>query len=268
MAAMGLICGLILIVKLGSTRGIDPDKLWNLGIVAILSGVVGSKVLMLLVDFGYYSEHPSEIFALSTLQAGGVWSGGLVLAIVMCVWYMRRNDMPVLASCDVFAPGLALGHAFGRLGCFAAGCCYGRETHVPWAVTFKNPLAAQIVGTPLDVPLHPTQLYEFVLEIFNCIFLVWLLRRKKFEGQVIGAYLILYGVGRYFIEFFRGDPGRGELFGFMTGTQGISMLLVLAGGVLWLWRVPLRKPPKPEPFAATREASGKTSTRQTTSSRV
>ena len=92
--------------------------------------------------------------------------------------------------------------------------------------------------------LHPTQLYEFVLEIFNCLFLIWLLRRKKFEGEIIGTYLILYGVGRYFIEFFRGDPGRGELFGFMTGTQGISLLLVLAGGLLWLWRVPLRQPAK------------------------
>jgi phosphatidylglycerol:prolipoprotein diacylglycerol transferase len=241
MAATGLIFGLLLIVRLGRDRGIDPDKLWNLGIVAILSGVAGAKLLMLLVDLGYYSEHPSEIFALSTLQAGGVWSGGLVLAIVMCVWYMRRNQMPVLASCDVFAPGLALGHALGRLGCFAAGCCWGRETHVPWAVTFKNPLAEQIVGTPLGIPLHPTQLYEFVLELANCIFLVWLLRRKKFEGQIIGTYLITYGVGRYFIEFFRGDPGRGELFGFMTDTQGIAVALVIAGGLLRLRRVPLRE---------------------------
>ena len=241
MAAMGLICGLLLIVRLGRDRGIDPDKLWNLGIVAILSGVAGAKLLMLLVDFGYYSEHPGEVFSLSTLQAGGVWSGGLVLAIVMCVWYMRRNQMPVLASCDVFAPGLALGHAFGRLGCFAAGCCWGRETHVPWAVTFKNPLAEQIVGTPLGIPLHPTQLYELVLELANCVFLVWLLRRKKFEGQIIGTYLITYGIGRYFTEFFRGDPGRGELFGFMTDTQGIAVALVIAGGLLWLRRVPLRE---------------------------
>jgi phosphatidylglycerol:prolipoprotein diacylglycerol transferase len=241
MAALGLILGLVLIVKLGREQGIDPDKLWNLGIVAIISGVVGAKILMVLVDFSYYTEHPGEIFALSTLQAGGVWSGGLVLAILMCVWYMRRNNLPVLATCDVFAPGLALGHAFGRIGCFAAGCCWGRETHVPWAVTFKNPLAAEIVGTPLGVPLHPTQLYEFALELANCIFLVWLLRRKKFEGEIIGTYLIIYGIGRYFIEFFRGDPGRGELFGFMSGTQGIALLLVIAGGLLWMRRVPLRQ---------------------------
>ena len=96
----------------------------------------------------------------------------------------------------------------------------------------------------MGVPLHPTQLYEFVLEIANCIFLVWLVRRKKFEGQVIGTYLIIYGIGRYFIEFFRGDPGRGQLFGFMTDTQGIALLLVVAGGLLWLRRVPLRQTAK------------------------
>ena len=165
MAALGLIFGLMLIVKLGREQGLDPDKLWNLGIIAILSGIVGAKILMILVDLGYYREHPAEIFSLSTFQAGGVWSGGFVLALIMCIWYMRRNNLPVLRTCDVFAPGLALGHAFGRVGCFAAGCCWGRETHVPWAVTFHNPLANEIVGTPLNVPLHPTQLYEMVVEL-------------------------------------------------------------------------------------------------------
>ncbi len=244
MAALGLIFGLMLIIRVGREQGLDPDKLWNLGIIAILSGVFGAKILMILVDLAYYAEHPSEIFALATLQAGGVWSGGLLLALIMCIWYMRRNQMPVLRTCDVFAPGLALGHAFGRIGCFAAGCCWGRETHVPWAVTFHNPLAEQIVGTPLGIPLHPTQLYEFVLELLNCVFLVWLIRRKKFEGEIIGAYLMIYGVGRYFIEFFRGDPGRGQLLGFMSDTQGIAILLVIGGGLLWLRRVPLRPPAK------------------------
>ena len=242
MAAFGLIFGLMLIVKLGREQGLDPDKLWNLGIIAILSGVLGSKLMMVLVDLGYYREHLGELFSLSTLQAGGVWSGGLLLALVLCIWYMRRNDMPVLRTCDAFVPGLALGHAFGRIGCFAAGCCWGRETHVPWAVTFRNPLANAIVGTPLNVPLHPTQLYEMVLELCNCLFLVWLIRRKKFEGEIIGAYMIIYGIGRYFIEFFRGDPGRGEFLGFMSGTQAISLCLVIGGGLLWVRRVALAPP--------------------------
>jgi len=242
MAALGLIFGLLLIVKLGREQGLDPDKLWNLGLIAILSGIFGAKILMVLVDFSFYREHPAEIFSLSTLQAGGVWSGGFLLALIMCIWYMRANRMPVLRTCDVFAPGLALGHAFGRVGCFAAGCCYGRETHVPWAVTFRNPLAHQIVDTPLNVPLHPTQLYEMVLELCNCLFLVWLIRRKKFEGEIIGTYMIIYGIGRYFIEFFRGDEGRGDFLGWMSGTQAIAICLVIFGGLLWMRRVSLRPP--------------------------
>ncbi len=239
MAAFGLIFGLLLIVKLGREQGLDPDKLWNLGIIAILSGIVGAKLLMFCHRSRASGEHA---FSFATLQAGGVWSGGLLLALVMCIWYMRVNNMPVLRTCDVFAPGLALGHAFGRVGCFAAGCCYGHETHVPWAVTFRNPLANEIVGTPLNIPLHPTQLYEMVLELCNCLFLVWLIRRKKFEGEIIGTYMIIYGIGRYFIEFFRGDPGRGEFLGFMSGTQAIAIGLVIFGGVLWMRRVALAPP--------------------------
>ena len=239
MAALGLIFGLLLIVKLGREQGLDPDKLWNLGIIAILSGIIGAKLLLFVTDADFRA-HP---FSLATLQAGGVWSGGVVLALLMCIWYMRRNSLPVLRTCDVFAPGLALGHAFGRVGCFAAGCCYGRETHVPWAVTFHNPLAYDIVGTPLGIPLHPTQLYEMVLELCNAAFLVWLSRRKKFEGEIIGTYMIIYGIGRYFIEFYRGDPGRGNNFlGFMTGTQVIAIGLVIFGGILWLRRATLIAP--------------------------
>jgi len=238
MAAMGLIFALLLIVKLGREQGIDPDKLWNLGLIAILSGIFGAKILYLITDW----DARQHIWSLGTLQAGGVWSGGLLLALAMCIWYMRVNRMPVLRTCDVFAPGLALGHAFGRVGCFAAGCCYGRETHVPWSVTFHNPLANEIVGTPLGIPLHPTQLYEMVLELANCVFLVWLIRRKKFEGEIIGTYMIIYGIGRYFIEFFRGDPGRGNFIGWMSGTQAIAICLVIFGGLLWMRRVSLAPP--------------------------
>jgi len=149
----------------------------------------------------------------------------------------------VLRTCDVFAPGIALGHAFGRLGCFAAGCCWGKETHVPWAVKFTNPLANILVGTPLNVPLHPTQIYEFLVEIINFAILWWMLKHKRFEGQVIGAYLFLYGFARFFLEFLRADPERGSVFGgALTGVQLISVCLVIAGGILWLRRSQLRQP--------------------------
>ncbi len=237
LSALALIAGLMVVVRLARREGIDPDKAWNLGIVAILSGMIGSKLLLILNDWSFYSAHPREIFSLATLQAGGVFFGGLLAALLACAWYMRRHHMPGLRTSDVFAPGLALAHAIGRLGCFAAGCCYGKPTNLPWGVTFTNPLAHSWVGTPLGVSLHPAQIYEFLVELGNFFLLSWLIRHKKFDGQVIGAYLFLYGVARYFLEFLRDDPGRGSVFGnAMTGTQLIAVLLVIAGGFLWMRR--------------------------------
>jgi len=235
LAAVGLLVGLSVCVRNAARQGIDADKTWNLGILAILAGIVGAKLLMVLNDWNYYKEHPRQIFSLTTLQAGGVWSGGLVLAVLVAWWYIRRNRIPVLRTCDAFAPGIALGHAIGRLGCFAAGCCWGKPTHLPWGVTFTNPLAALLVGTPLGVRLHPTQIYEMLVELANFFLLTWLLRRKKFDGQVIGAYMFVYGIARFFLEFLRDDPDRGSVLGgLMSGTQLLAIGLVIAGGVLWM----------------------------------
>ena len=138
--------------------------------------------------------------------------------------------MPALGTCDAFAPGLALGHAIGRVGCFAAGCCYGKETHHWWGVVFRNPLANSITGTPLNIPLEPTQLFESAVELANFFFLMWMLKRRKFDGQIFGAFLFIYGIARFFLEYLRDDPGRGSVFGgALTGTQLIAVGLVLAG---------------------------------------
>jgi len=243
LVATGVVVGLIIAVKVGRRQGLDPDKVWNLGIFAVLSAILGAKVLLVINDFGYYTSHPSEIFSFATLQAGGVFYGGLIAAVAVSIWYIRSNHMPALRTCDSFAPGLALGHSIGRLGCFAAGCCYGKPTSHFWGVTFTNPLAQQWVGTPLGVPLQPTQLFESAVELANFVFLYWLVKRKKFEGQIIGSYLFIYGVARYFLEFIRDDPDRGSMFGgAMTGTQFISILLVIAGGLLWLRRARMQQP--------------------------
>jgi phosphatidylglycerol:prolipoprotein diacylglycerol transferase len=157
--------------------------------------------------------------------------------------------MPALRTCDAFAPGLALGHAIGRVGCFAAGCCYGKPTSHFWGVTFTNPLAHEIVGTPLGQALEPTQLFESAVELTIFFILSWLLVRKKFEGQVFGAYLFLYGIARFFLEFIRDDHGRGSVFGgALSGTQLISIGLVLTGGLIWY----LRPMPKMAVATATR----------------
>lgn len=237
LVALGVLAGLTVTVRLARSQKIDPDSAWNLGVLVILAAIVGAKVLLIVNDFSFYLSHPREIFSLSMLQAGGVFYGGLIAAILTAVYYIRKHHMPVLRTSDTFAPGIALGHAIGRIGCFSAGCCYGKPTTHWWGVTFTNPLANQFSGTPLNVPLVPTQLIESAVEFVNFFILLWLIRHKKFEGQVIGSYLFLYGIARYFIEFVRDDPERGSMFGgLMTGTQFISICLVIAGGLLWMRR--------------------------------
>jgi phosphatidylglycerol:prolipoprotein diacylglycerol transferase len=250
LVSLGVLVGLWVSVRNSKTQGIDPDDAWNLGILVVLCGIVGAKLLMFINEWDTYISHPSEILSWRAVQSAGVFSGGLIGALVAAVLYIRRRHMPALATCDAFAPGLALGHAIGRVGCFAAGCCYGKPTHHFWGVTFTSGAARDLVGTPLNVPLEPTQLFESAVELANFFVLTWMFKRKKFDGQVFGAYLILYGVARYFLEFIRDDPGRGSVFGgIMTGTQLISIFLVITGGLIWWLR---SDAPKPVPVSATR----------------
>ena len=247
LVASGVLIGLWISVRNSEKQGINGDDAWNLGILVVLAGIVGAKVLYVVNDWSRFTADWREIFSLSTLQAGGVFSGGLVAALVMAVWYMRRHRMPPLRTSDGFAPGLAFGHVLGRFGCFSAGCCYGKPTSHFWGVVFTDPLANTVSGTPLGVRLEPTQLIEAAAEFFNFLLLTWMFRRKKFDGQISGSFLFLYGVERFFIEFLRGDEGRGEVFGgLMSGTQLISIFLVIGGGLIWWYKsgAPKRVPPQ------------------------
>jgi phosphatidylglycerol---prolipoprotein diacylglyceryl transferase len=237
LVATGMIVGLIVNVNLAKREGLGEDFAWNLGLISIFSGIVGSKILYAFVEPGYSLRHPASLLTKDFMQAGGIWYGGLIAAVTGGLAYVAYKKMPLLDSLDAFVPGIALGHGIGRLGCFAAGCCYGRETHVPWAVTFKNPLANQLVGTPLNIALHPTQLYEFTTEVALFFLLLWVWRHKRFSGQVFGTYAFLYGIARFVLEFYRDDPGRGSVFGgVMSLTQLISIFMVILGGVMWIRR--------------------------------
>ena len=142
LVALAFLVALSLIARLARRAGLNSDAVVNLGILCGLSAIVGAKIMMFLVDIPYYARNPGEIFSLASLQAGGVFYGGLIAALIAAVVYMRRHHLPALPTADVFAPGIALGHGIGRLGCFAAGCCWGRPTKLPWGVTFTNPLAS------------------------------------------------------------------------------------------------------------------------------
>lgn len=234
LVASGVLLGLWISVHNSEKQGINGDDAWNLGIFMVLAGIVGAKILYIINDWSSYAHNWREIFSINTLQAGGVFSGGLIGALGVGAWYMRSHRMPPLRTVDAFAPGLAFGHVLGRFGCFSAGCCYGKETNHWWGVTFTNPLANLVSQTPLNVRLEPTQLIEAAAEFFNFVLLMWLLKRKKFDGQVFATFIMLYGVERFFIEFLRDDPGRGVVFGgLMSGTQLISIGLVIGGGLIW-----------------------------------
>ncbi len=147
----------------------------------IFGALIISKIWLVLSDWHYYAANPGEIFSMATLQSAGTFYGGLLGAILTIVLYARFQHLPLLAVLDIAAAALPLSHAIGRLGCFAAGCCFGKPTSLPWGVTFTDEAAARLSGTPLHISLHPTQLYEAAAEFFNFLLLVWLASARAGE---------------------------------------------------------------------------------------
>ena len=240
--------GLQLAMVRARTRGLDRTRVLDLGIYIIISALLGAKLLLLVTDFRSFLDNPRAV--LDLLRSGGVFYGGLILAVSVALLYIRRVGLPLWTTCDVFAPGIALGHVVGRFGCFFAGCCYGRPTTVPWAITFTNPEAAANVGTPLNIPLHPTQLYEAGAEALILILLLASESRgRRFPGRTFWSYMLLYAISRYIIEMFRGDP-RGSVLIFST-SQFISILLAPLALFMLIY---LARRESPEPQLARRAA--------------
>ena len=243
--AAAYLSGLQLALLRARRAGLDPNKVMDLGIWVIVAALVGAKGLLILIDFPYFVANPGEIFSL--VRSAGVFYGGLILAVAVGFYIIRKYRLPFWTTCDLFAPGIALGHVVGRLGCFFAGCCFGREAHVPWAVTFTNPLASQF-GTPLGVPLHPTQLYESAAELLILAGLLVLERRgRAFPGRTFWAYMAVYAVSRFVIEIYRGDE-RGLVMGMLSTSQFISVLL-LPLSLVMLYVLSRRPLPVPQPPA-------------------
>jgi len=237
-------------VKRARHAGLDGDRVLDLGIYIIISALVGAKLLLLIVDFDYFRRQPAELWTLA--RSGGVFYGGLVLAFLVGLWYMRRHRLPVWATADAIAPGVALGHVVGRMGCLLAGCCYGTPTLLPWGITFSDPFAAANVGTPLHLALHPTQLYDAAAEFLILLLLLATERRgRRFNGRTFWIYILLYAASRFAIEFFRGDP-RGSTFGWST-SQAISMGLAPLA-IIMLIVLARVKPNEPVPVKTTAKA--------------
>ena len=225
--AIAFLMGLFVASRQAKRAGLDSGRITDMAVWVLIAGLVGAKLLLVIVDWRFFSQKPGEL--LSIFQSGGVFYGGLIGGIAMAWWYARRYKLPGWPTADVLAPGVVVGQAIGRLGCFSAGCCWGAPTQVPWAVTFTDVYAARAVGTPLDTPVHPSQIYESLAAFLIFFFLLWLAPRKRFNGQVALTYVALYSAARFGLEFLRGDPDRGTWFhGALSTSQIIAIVLILA----------------------------------------
>ena len=212
--------------------GVTFDQSNNLFILLLVAGVVGGKLFMIFENPSYYLSNPGKLFS----GSGFVFYGSLLLCIPTMIWFFRKNRIPILAMLDVMAIVTCIVHGFGRIGCFMAGCCYGHPTDTLFGVVFTDPLCQ---AKPLNIPLHPTQLYEAGFIFLLMTTLLILKARKKFDGQIFLIYLMVYAVGRAVIELFRGDIARGFVIDdVLSNSQLISLLLI--SGALYFY-VKLRR---------------------------
>jgi len=242
--AIGLLLALYTAAKLASNDGLPRERIYDLGLWTIIGGLIGSKILL------YFLEDNVNLFSLDFLRSGGVYYGGLLGGFFTLAFLINFYKLSFWKVADAFAPGVALGQFFGRQGCFSAGCCWGKPTDLFWGVHFTE-LGHENTGVPIyteageNAYLHPTQLYESIAMLIVFGILIFLHRRKRFDGQVLIAYGIIYALVRFTIEFFRDDP-RGDFLGLTTltglSTSQIISLLVAFGAIVFMF-LRLRKTP-------------------------
>jgi phosphatidylglycerol:prolipoprotein diacylglycerol transferase len=236
MMALGVGFALWFLYVQAKKQGLDTAKLIDAAFYTILISLVGAKLVLFVSSFDYYTSYPGELLSLA--KSGGVFQGGLAFGVVFALWYFRKKKIPTWKTADIIAPALALGHAFGRIGCFSAGCCFGRACDEPWGVVFRSDYAHNLTGIPLGERLHPVQLYEAALNALNFLVLFLVLRRKKWDGGVFALYIVNYSVIRFFTEYFRGDhPDRAFVIQGSSPYTSLSYpqlvcLLALAGGIV------------------------------------
>lgn len=233
MIAVAFMVGLWTASRRAVRENVAPENIMDLGPWLIVGTVVGARALYVL---SYWKEEfagrPfSAVF--KVWEGGLVFYGGLIGATLAATIFIRYKKLPIWKVADIVAPSIALGYVFGRIGCLLNGCCYGRECSLPWAIRFPPGHATHPMGAPAT-PVHPTEIYDSLLNLGFYIFLAWLFRRKKFDGQVFGTYLIGYALLRSFVEVFRGDypPDQHYLGGWATPAQLVSIGILAVGFAL------------------------------------
>ena len=238
MMALAFLAGLWTATRRARLANVSGDVIADVTLWLMLGGIIGARLVYVTTYWKQeFAGGPfSEIFM---IQHGGlVFYGGLIGATAAGLGYLAWKKLPVWKIADVLAPSIALGSVFGRIGCLLNGCCYGRACSLPWAISFPadNPL------NPPTYPVHPTQIYDALLNFGVYIFLAWLFRRKKFDGQILATYLLCYAVTRSFVEYFRGDYTNLHYHLGLTPAQWISVPIFVTG--LALAAVLSRREPK------------------------
>ena len=203
----------------------------DLGFYLIIAAIIGSRLFFVLLNMKEYLNHPLNIIKI--WEGGLVFHGGLIASVVVGFYYLKKHRLNIWKYTDILAPALVLGQGIGRIGCLMAGCCYGKKTTLPWGIVFTDANSLAV----LDVPLHPTQIYTSIGAL--CIFgyLLWVRKRKSYEGQVFWLYIALYSIMRFIVDIFRGDQiywTRGYFFQTFTLTQVLSMVFFLSA-LYMLW---------------------------------
>lgn len=223
MIGLGILLCLAMAWYRAKKRGMNAEAILDIGIIAAVCGILGAKLLYVIVEFPAFLQNPLQVLG----STGFVVYGGIILGIISVILYCRRKNLPFLDYFDLAIPSVALAQGFGRIGCFLAGCCYGRPTSSMFGVVFPEGSLA-----PAGVPLIPTQLLSSGGDFLIVILLLLYSKRAKRPGDVGVAYMLLYGIGRFFIEFLRADE-RGSV-SVLSTSQLISIFIVIAAIILKL----------------------------------
>jgi len=231
---VAFVSGVFSFAYLGSRLGIRFRRLVDIGFLVAISGELGARLTFVIVEWPRFAA--GSISWRQFLVSGRVVLGGVVAGVAVAAWLFRSNRLPTLAVLDATLAAVPLGMGIGRIGCLLAGCCYGRPTDAWWGITFSDPLAAAINGTPLGVPLAPTQMIQSLDGLLMFALLGWLFFRRRFDGQIAALFFAVEGLSRFAVEFLRGDR-RGHV-GPLATSQWIGIGMVVAGALLgWLaWR--------------------------------
>ena len=248
--AIGFMSAMLLAKRQANREGEDGDIVVDMAFWLLLWGLVGARVIFILTQMDRYLADPTQI--LYFWRGGLVFYGGFIGAAICLIYYTRRHKLPFFKFADLYVPFLAMAHAFGRLGCLCAGCCFGKPTDMPWGIVFPlrsmphqaHHEAGEVLFNQLPLAVHPTQLYEAGAELLMFFFLLSLRPKKRFHGQILLVWLSVYPVIRSVIEIYRGDKIRGVYFLGLSTSQYISIGVALSAAIIYFY---LRKKRDVEP---------------------